>query len=283
MMAVNSAAAGIALALLSSITTAAAHALLKAGKDKLAIRALIGAVATILLAPVCLFVPLPSAQMLPWLLAANALHTIYQLVLIRSYQANDFAVAYPVARGIAPILTAVLGIALLGDRITWPSLIGVALVTIGVLSIAAGRSIARDGLIAAITAGMLTTAYTIVDAHAIRLAPAAMTFIAWFFTLDGVFIFPIFAVARRGRIIALLRAEGRQGVLAGIITLICFGTALIALRIAPVGIVSALRETSVLFAVLIAAFALRERVDHRHAVGALVIAIGAAAIVLTAA
>lgn len=276
------AAAGIALALLSSVTTAAAHALLKAGRDKLAIRALIGAVGTIALGPVCLFVPPPDAGMLPWLLTANILHTVYQLVLIRSYQANDFAVAYPVARGISPILTAVIGIIVLGDRITPAALVGVALVTAGVLSIAAGRSIARTGLVAAIAAGVLTTTYTVVDAHAIRLAPTAMTFIAWFFALDGVFMFPIFAFARRGQVFALLRAEGLQGVLAGVITLICFGAALIALRIAPIGIVSALRETSVLFAVLIAAFALGERIDHRRAIGALVIAIGAAAIVLAA-
>lgn len=280
-MGVN-AAAGIALALLSSVTTAAAHALLKAGRDKLAIRALIGAVGTIALGPVCLFVPPPDAGMLPWLLTANILHTVYQLVLIRSYQANDFAVAYPVARGISPILTAVIGIIVLGDRITPAALVGVALVTAGVLSIAAGRSIARTGLVAAIAAGVLTTTYTVVDAHAIRLAPTAMTFIAWFFALDGVFMFPIFAFARRGQVFALLRAEGLQGVLAGVITLICFGAALIALRIAPIGIVSALRETSVLFAVLIAAFALGERIDHRRAIGALVIAIGAAAIVLAA-
>ncbi|WEK44573.1 MAG: DMT family transporter [Candidatus Sphingomonas colombiensis] len=274
--------AGIALALLSSVTTAAAHALLKAGRDRLAIRALIGAVGAVVLAPVCLFVPLPTAAMLPWLLAANALHTIYQLVLIRSYAANDFAVAYPIARGTAPILTAVLGIAVLGDRIAPPGLLGVALVSGGVMLIAAGRHVAHAGLIAAIAAGLLTTLYTVVDAQAIRLAPLAMTFIAWFFVLDGLIMFPIFAVARRGQVVRLLRAEGRQGMTAGVVTLIAFGSALLALRIAPAGIVSALRETSVLFALLIAVFALGEHVDRRRAIGALVIAAGAVAITLTA-
>ena len=278
----DSTATGIALALLSSLTTAAAHTLLKAGKDKLAVRALIGAVGTLALAPVCFLVPLPTSSLIPWLLAASALHTTYQLVLIRAYEANDFAVAFPVARGIAPIATAILGMALLGDQIRTGPIVGVGLVSAGILTVAVGRTIAASGLIAAGVAGLLTTSYTIVDAHAIRIAPSAMTFVAWFFLLDGIIMFPIFAALRRGRVASLLRSEGRQGILAGVISLISFGSALIALRLAPVGIVSALRETSVVFGMLIAAICLRESVDRLRAGAAIVIAFGAIVIVVTA-
>lgn len=270
---------GILLALLSSVTTATAHALLKAGKDKLAVRALIGAVGAIALMPVCFLVPPPTIAMLPWLATASVLHTAYQLVLIRAYEANDFAVAYPIARGISPIATALLGIGLLGDRMTIVGLVGVGMVSAGILLIAFGRTIAIAGLIAAGIAGLLTTAYTVVDAHAIRLAPIAMTFIAWFFVLDGLIMFPIFAVARRGRVLSLLRSEGRQGLFAGVASLVSFGAVLIALRIAPIGIVSALRETSVVFGVLIAAFMLHEQVDRRRIGAAVVIAAGAIIIV----
>jgi drug/metabolite transporter (DMT)-like permease len=274
---------GVLLALLSSITTATAHALLKAGKDKLAVRALIGAVGTLALLPLCFFVPLPTLTMLPWLAIACMLHTSYQLVLIHAYEANDFAVAYPIARGVAPIATAIMGVALLGDRLTAAGLLGIALVSGGILLIALGRSIAVAGLIAAGIAGLLTTAYTVVDAHAIRLAPLAMTFVAWFFLLDGIIMFPIFAFARRGRIISLLRSEGRQGLMAGFASLISFGSALFALLLSPVGIVAALRETSVVFGMLIAAFVLREHVGRRRAAGATVIAAGAILILAAAA
>ena len=276
-------AIGLALALVSSLTTASAHALLKAGKDKLAVRALIGGVGTVALAPICFFVPLPTNSLIPWLLAASALHTTYQLVLIRAYEASDFAVAYPIARGIAPIATAILGMALLGDQITTGTIVGVGLVSAGILTVAVGRTIAAGGLIAAGIAGLLTTTYTIVDAHAIRIAPSAMTFVAWFFLLDGIIMFPIFATLRRGRVTSLLRSEGRQGFMAGVTSLVSFGSALIALRLAPVGIVSALRETSVVFGMLIAAFFLRESVDRRRAGAAAVIALGAILIVATAA
>ena len=274
---------GVLLALLSSVTTALAHALLKKGKDKLAVRALIGAVGTFALLPFCFFVPLPTPQMVPWLATASVLHTAYQLVLIRAYEVNDFAVAYPVARGVTPIATAILGVALLGDHVTIAVVFGIGLVSGGILLIAVGRSIAVTGLIAASLAGLLTTAYTVVDAHAIRLAPVAMTFVAWFFTLDGIIMFPIFAYARRGRVMSLLRSEGRQGLMAGLTSLISFGAALFALLFAPVGIVVALRETSVVFGMLIAAFMLREHVDHRRTVGAAVIAAGAAIILASAA
>jgi drug/metabolite transporter (DMT)-like permease len=270
---------GIILAFLSSVTTASAHALLKAGRDKLAVRALIGATGAVAMAPVCFIVPLPTPAMLPWLATASVLHTTYQLVLIRAYGATDFGIAYPVARGIAPIATAVLGLALLGDKIAPFGLLGVALVSGGILLVAIGRTIARAGLIAAVIAGLLTTAYTIVDAHAIRLAPLAMTFVAWFFLLDGLIMVPIFALARWGCVGPLMRSEARQGVWAGLTSLISFGAALLALRLAPVGVVSALRETSVVFGMMIAAFVLREHVNQWRAVGAVAIAAGAVLIV----
>jgi len=281
-MSLDQVAVGAALALVSSVTTASAHALLKAGRDKLAVRALIGAVGSVVLAPFCFVVAPPTLDLLPWLLVANALHTTYQLVLIRAYDASDFAVAYPIARGVAPITTALLGMILLGDRITIGGLIGIGLVSAGIMAIAVGRSIPTAGLAAAAVAGLLTTAYTVVDARAIRLVPAAMTFIAWFFVLDGLIMAPIFMVLRRGRAGKLLRAEGRQGVLAGLTSLVSFGSALAALRLAPVGIVSALRETSILFGVLIAAFILREPVGRRR-VGATVIIAAGAILILKAA
>lgn len=270
---------GIGLALLSSVTTAVAHGLLKAGKDKLAVRALIGATGAAAMGPFCLFVPLPTPIMLPWLATASVLHVVYQLVLIRSYASNDFAVAYPIARGAAPIATALLGLLLLGDRVSLLGLLGIAPVSAGILLIAIGRSIARQGLIVAMIAGLLATTYTVVDAHAIRLAPRPMTFVAWYFVLDGCWMFPIFAIARRGSVISLLRAEGRVGLLAGMMTLVCFGSALLALRFTPVGIVSALRETSIVFAMAIAALGLKERINRRHLIGAIVIVLGAVLVV----
>ena len=268
-------AAGAALALLSSFTTAIAHAMLKSGRDVLAVRAVIGLTATAAMAPLALFTPFPTQTMAPWLLAANAIHAVYQLVLVKSYGANDFAVAYPLARGVSPIGAALIGAALMDERLSPLTFAGIGMVSTGMIAIVLGRDVAWAGVAAALLAGALTTAYTAVDATAIRLAPETAVFIVWFFLLDGVVMTTILFALRGRRAAALMRAEGRKGVVAGVTTLIAFGAALFALALAPIGVVSALRETSVVFAVAIAALALKEKVDLRLALAAALVATGA--------
>lgn len=128
-------------------------------------------------------------------------------------------------------------------------------------------------------AGLLTTTYTIVDGHAVRLAPKALTFIVWLFLLDGATMVPLVAVLRRGRMPALLRAEGVKGLLAGVVALITYGSVLAALRLLPVGAASALRETSVIFGSIIARLGLNERVGVRRSVGTGIIAVGGVLII----
>lgn len=266
---------GIALALVSSVTTAIAHAMLKSGKDKLAIRGMIGATGTLIALPACFFVPLPTAELWPWLGLASALHTTYQLALNRSYSMNGFAVAYPWARGIAPPIVALLSFVFLGEHIGMINLIGVATISAGLLLMVGFKSVPWAGLLAASVTGLLTALYTVVDARGIRLAPEAMTFVVWFFLFDGLIMFPIFLLRRRGKVLALLAAEGRQGIIAGLVSLVCFGTALIALRLAPVPVVAALRETSVVFAMIIASVAFKEEIGPRRTIGALLSCLGA--------
>ncbi|MDB5099256.1 MAG: putative rane protein [Cyanobacteria bacterium RYN_339] len=267
---------GIAVALVSASTQALAHAMLKAGRDKLVIRGLIGVTCAVGALPVACLVPLPGAVLWPWLALAGALHATYQLVLIRAYEAADFAVAYPLARGIVPLASACVGVALLGDRLDAGAIAGVLAVTAG-LGLVAGR--ARP-VPAALLAGLLTTAYTVVDGHAVRLAPEAGTFIAWFFLVDGLIMGTLAACARRGRLPQLVRAEGRHGVLAGLASLLTYACALLALRWLPVGEASALRETSLVFGLALARWGLREQVGARRAAGAALVALGGALIVL---
>ena len=132
----------------------------------------------------------------------------------------------------------------------------------------------------AASAGLLTTTYTAVDGHAVRLAPDAATFIVWFFIMDGLMMVPLVSLLRRGRVLPLLRAEGRRGVIAGLFALVGYGAALTALRLLPLGAASALRETSIVFGVLIARLALGEAVDGRKAGGVALIALGGATIVI---
>jgi drug/metabolite transporter (DMT)-like permease len=270
---------GAAVALLSAITQAVAHALLKAGHDKLVVRGLIGLVGVVVMGPVTAFVPPPDG-VLGWLAVSAALHAVYQVVLIQAYEAADFSLAYPLARGITPIATAVLGVWLLGDRLSFTTAIGIGVTTAGFVLLVAGARPRRGGVVAALAAGLLTSTYTWVDAQGVRAAPSPLTFIAWFFVCDGVVMSALALAARGRRIVALVRDEGRKGVLAGLASLLTYGSALVALRLLPTGAASALRETSVVFGVVLARGVLREAVSPRRAVGAALIACGALLVLL---
>jgi len=265
---VGDGALGAALALFAALTTAGAHGLIKWGRDKLATRFLLGLTQSALALPLVLIAPSPSPTMWLWLGASAGIHLIYQLMLVRAYELADFSVAYPVARGVAPAATAVLGIAILADHPSVAVLGGVGLVTGGLLTLSLGRRISRTGLAAAAIAGLLTTVYTLVDAYGVRLEADPTTFIAWFLLIDGLMLTPIFLAARRGRITALLMHDWWKGLLAGAITVAGFGGALWAMTLTSVGAVSALRETGVIFALLFAAVFLKERIDRRRLAGA---------------
>ena len=273
-------AVGLSLALAAGLTTAVAHALLKSGSDRLATRFLIGLTEAAVALPVVVWVGLPAPELWPWLLLSAGLHVIYQLALVRAYDTADFSLAFPLARGVAPVMTALLGIAFLSEGLTPLSLCGIAAVTGGLVLMAAQRGLRADGLAAAFAAGVLTTAYTLVDAYAVRSAEAPITFIAWFFLLEGLLLAPIVVAIRRGGLASAVVTDWRKGFAAGVVSLLGFGAALWALALAPAGAVSALRETSVAFAVIIGALFLKERISLRRATGAAVIAGGAAAILL---
>lgn len=273
-------AAGLALALLSAFTSAFAHALLKSGEDKLATLAWIRCVEFVLALPLALWIGLPPAGLWVWILAAVTVHALYQVVLSWSYTLSDFTAAYPIARGFAPIFTALLGMALLGDRLDGLAIAGIATVSLGIFCLAGRGAISRDGLIAAAATGLFTTAYTLIDAQGVRAAPSALTFIAWFF-LVGALPMPALLVARHGprRAAALLARDRRQGLFAGVMAVVSFTPALFALRLAPVGAVAAVRETSILIALALGVVLLKERPGWRRLSGALLVTTGALGVV----
>ena len=274
---------GLLLALFSALTTAAAHALLKSGDDKLSVQAWIRMTGCALALPVALYVGLPPKSLLPWLLAAAAIHAIYQLILSWSYSVSDFSVAYPIARGSVPIFTAVLGMVILGDSLDVFALAGIAIVSAGILCLASGRAISGGGLLAAGATGFLTTCYTLVDAKGVRIAPDALTFIAWFFVFDSFSMPALFLWRNRGKARTLLRENRTAGLSAGIMAPLSFVPALFALGMAPVGAVSALRETSVLIGLVFGGMMLKEKLDARRIGGAALVTLGALAVIVRSA
>jgi drug/metabolite transporter (DMT)-like permease len=270
---------GLWLAGFSALTTALAHASIKSGKDKLAVQAWVRLFDLALAAPLAFWIGLPPSYLWPWLLAAAATHAVYQALLSLSYSVSDFSVAYPVARGIAPVLTAGAGVALLGDTLSGWLMAAIAVVSIGIVLLAAGGRLSRIGLLAALATGTLTTAYSVIDARGMRLSPDLLTFIAWFFVLDAVAMPLLFLARRRGAAAAAFRADWRPGLRAALMTPVSFVPALCAFALAPVGAVSAIREASVLIGMGVAGRLLGETVDARRLIGAALITAGIVGIV----
>ena len=273
-------ALGLGLAAFSALGTASSHAVVKAGRDKLAVQVWIRLAGFVFALPFALLSPLPGAELLGWLLVAAASHAIYQALLVGSYHANDFAAAYPLARGTGLLLTAFGGLILLGESVPGGQVAGIALVTAGILAIARFGRLHRRGLALALATGVLTAVYSVVDAHAMRLAPAVGTFLGWFFLLDTAGMPALFLLRREsGTCGAALWSERRTGLLAAVGALAAFVPALIAYRYAPAGVVNALRETSILGALAAGRLWLGERPGHWHWAAGLAIAAGAIMVV----
>ena len=253
---------GIALALGSAGLTAAAHYIWKASGDRLVMRVMLSGFAGLFMLPVLFVVGLPSAAVWPWLLGSVAAHLGYQLAVIRAYDTLDFSLAFPIARGVLPVVSGLLGVVLLGDRISVSGWLAISLVSLGLLMIArsAGRVRIGAGLAAAALAGALGAIYNLVDAGGVRVADPAVQFIAWMFVLDPLAIGTVALFSRGWAIWPRITSEWRRGILGGGLTVLYYGAFLLSLDYLAIGIASALRETSVFFATLLAWLALKENV-----------------------
>jgi drug/metabolite transporter (DMT)-like permease len=200
------------------------------------------------------FAPWPTRGVWPWVIAAAALHTGYKLCLSAAYDHGDLSRVYPLARGSAPLMVLVASVALGTDVLSWPAVLAVLVLAAGILTMAAGalRAGENRGLIPwALATAVMTTGYTLVDGLGARAAGDLLMFLGWTFALDGVF----FAAAVRAlKGPALFRVGGRGlalGAAAAVASLGAYAVVVWAMTVAPIALVGALRETSILFAMLI--------------------------------
>ena len=271
---------GIGFAVVAALTTASSHALLKSGEDQEAVRALCGGTWAAAAAIPLTFIGAPAPAILPWLAGAVTLHSLYSLVLTRSYTLNDFSVAFPIARGTAPLVATAAGALLFAETPGVGEILGVAAICAGIFSLSAGGRIGTKGLIAALGAGVLTAAYTVVDAGGMRASDGALPFLCWFFFATGMALIVQFRASAGPAAFSRMRNNLRPGIAAGSLAIVSFGSTLVALRYAPVAVVSALRETCILVSLLIAWFWMKERITLHSLTAAVLIAAGALLLLL---
>ncbi|MFO6464447.1 EamA family transporter [Jannaschia sp. KMU-145] len=228
---------------------------------------------------IALSLPLPTGPVWGWLALSGAFHAGYKLFLAFAYEQGDLSRVYPIARGAAPMIVLLVSPLLLTDILTPTEIVGIAILGAGIATMAAGSLRAREArrlIPYALGSALMTAGYTIVDGSGARVAASATQYVAWLFLLD-VLIFTPIILALRGR--EVLRADARAwglGALAALLSYAAYAVAVWAMTVAPIALVGALRETSILFAVLIGWLILGERIDRWKAVAAILIVGGVA-------
>jgi len=272
------------IASLMMLTSGACHAVvnavLKSGKDKMSSRALIDGFSALIVLPIAFFLPLPSHAWV-WLFSSGAIHLVYLVSLIKAFEGADMMVAYPLLRGVAPALAAAVSVGVFHEPVSVWVIAGVALVSVGVVISTLGRHLDRKTLFWALLTGASIAAYTVVDAQGVRAAPSAPSYIVWVFLIVGGGVGTMFALWRGPGFLLAARSEWKAGLAAGSLSIVTYGLALWALRLGATPRLAALRETSVLFAVLIAVVFLKERATPARLASAGVIGAGAVVLVLS--
>ncbi|WP_411849837.1 EamA family transporter [Stenotrophomonas sp. LGBM10] len=250
------------------------NAIVKRGSDTLLTTILVTGSAALIAALALPFVPAPARVSWPWLAASTLLQVTYYVLVARTYRVTDMSASYPLMRGCAPLLVALVGTFVVGETLPPLAWGGIALVCTGILIMARGQA-RRHLWLPLLNAGVIAT-YTLVDAWGARHSGAALSYTLWLFLLSGLPL-PIWALYTRAPALrAYARRNWTYGLIGGIGTLTSYALALWAMTIAPVAMISALRETSILFGILISAFVLHERVDRQRWMAAGVIVLGAA-------
>lgn len=277
----NDALLAVALGLFSAITLASANMFVKMGSDILAGRALLSVSAAFIVVPAAFFLPLPDARTWGALLIAVPAHYVYQLCLIRALQRGDLSLVFPVMRGAAPLLTAAAAFLFLGESLPPLALAGLVLATSAIFVFAAPPSgtLLRHHPDKAVLAWALATAvgvalYNVADARGVRGAANPFTYIVWIFLLDSVCITLTALVRRRRELKRTIASKWRYGVAAGFLSILSYGSAVYAFSLMETARVSALRETSVVFAALMGAIFLKEGFGRRRIAAALALAAG---------
>lgn len=256
--------------LFAALLHASWNAMIKGGTDVLLDTAAIVAGAGLLAVPFLFVVPIPAAASWPYIGASVVIHIAYYYLMINAYRSGDLSLVYPLMRGVAPLITGVLGIVALRELPSALNWLGMLLISAGVVALAlrsvhhspSGRAVSF-----ALMNALVIAVYTIVDGTGARLAGDAWAYIVWLFVLDALPFTLYMLVRHRSAFLDTLKQRRTHGLVGGAASAGAYAISVWAMTQAPIALVASLRETSVLFATLIGARLLHERLTPRRWVG----------------
>lgn len=254
------------------------NALIKWEPDKLAASAAIAVGAGVVALPVAFMSPLPLAPSWPLIAFSAVIHVLYFALVGYALRHADLGVAYPLTRGSAPAFTAILAAVWLGELLALSGWFAIGAIAAGVITLSAD-ALLRGGLtpraaILAFTNAAVVVAYTLVDGLGARLAGSAVSYVSWMMAGTALLIVPIALVFYRAQVTAKERGFWLRMLTGGALSIASYGIAIWAMTKAPIGLVAALRETSVLFAAILGALIFGERFGPKRWAALILIVLG---------
>jgi phosphonate utilization associated putative membrane protein len=271
--------------LFGALLHAAWNALIKSGRDKALDTALVHSVGIFIAVPLVMVTGLPPMAAWPYLAASLLIHIGYYIALSGAYKHGDLSLTYPVMRGCSPLLVALGSLSFIGEAISATAWAGVALLCVGVVTLGLSPSALRENdegrrgkaLAFALANAAIIALYTVIDGLGVRISGDALAYVATLFLFDGIPFLLLVLWRRPGQrraALGYMAGRWKLALVGSAASLGSYGIALWAMTRAPIAIVAALRETSVLFAALIGALFLREAFGWQRAAGTLVIVAG---------
>ncbi len=275
----------VAIVLCGALLHAGWNALVKKGRDPFLSSVLVASGAGLISLPLLPSLTQPAAASWPYALASTVIHYAYYGLLAAAYRHGDMSHAYPLMRGSAPLLVAVSSVPLLGEHLSVTQYAAVACISGGIFGLwfatrsgatanAHGRSRSRATSYALLNA-LVIAAYTLIDGLGARASAAPAAYVMWLHVLSAIGLLAWCLLRCPRELNDYARQYWKVAILGGAGTLGAYGLALWAMTVAPLAAVAALRETSILFAALIAKFFLSERIGSKRALAIAAIATGA--------
>tara|TARA_R110000787_G_scaffold44093_13_gene108069 strand:+ start:4150 stop:5010 length:861 start_codon:yes stop_codon:yes gene_type:complete len=271
----------VALCLMSAVSLAASNVLVKRGGDILTARMVLSIVMALSVLPFAFFVPFPPLETLPFFGISMVVHWFYQFSAIRALHRGDLSLVFPVMRGLGPLATALIASLVLHESLSPWQVVGLVAASASIIVFAMptgatldARRLDRVALFWSVMTAAGVGLYAVADARAVREIPAPMTFIVWLFLIDWIGVTTVALWQRKGAIMKAVRPQIRGGIVAGVLGTFSYGLAIFAYTLTDTAIVTALRETSVVFAAAFGAFLLHEGFGRRRTIAAAVLACG---------
>jgi drug/metabolite transporter (DMT)-like permease len=262
------------LVILSAIANAVWNALVKSAGDRALTMVAIRTVGLMLGLVALPFVDWPAPESWKWLAVTAVVMFAYYGLLVRSYGVGDMSVVYPLARGLAPVLTTIAAFLVIGEALSTGQIAAVVMISIGIMALSFGAGASRAAVGFALATGVSVATYSFFAGLGVRAAGTVLGFQACLEIVTGFGMLGYGVVVRRAGLVIYARRHGAVGLFAGAVSVAGFLAYLVAAKSLPLGPVSALRETSVIFGAVLGTIVLKEGFGPRRIAAAVLVTVG---------